>query len=93
MEHCQAKQNWDGKPDDPNLHQPTYDEVRAKMAPHGTGCVPCLLKRFFKKYWKNTQMDPKRVAELKLLPFQVDDEALLDLHNLAEGRFCRDPVG
>lgn len=92
-----SSKNWVCQHDDPFRHQrllPIADEINIKMRPHGTGCVPCLLKNLFRKYWKKYQMDPKDLTkESKPLRFKWDDESLLQFHNLADRWFCRDSEG
>lgn len=85
---------WICSEDDPNRYQPVNDDLMAKIGPFETGCVPCLLKNLFRKYWMKHQMDPNdHTDDSEPMPFNADDEALLQLHNLSDRWFCRDPEG
>jgi hypothetical protein len=71
------------------MDQPRADRVSIQMEPHGTGCVPCILKTLFQQYWGPYRMNQNGSGEPRI--FERDDPALVGLHNLADRWFSRDP--
>lgn len=86
----QQYHNRDCYLDDPNTYQPPGDKISVNhMRPHGTGCVPCLLKMLVQQYWGPYRMSRNGNGRPQI--FETNDPAIVGLHKLADRWFCREP--
>jgi hypothetical protein len=91
LEHRERGAHWDCRLDDLYMDQPRVDRVSIQMEPHGTGCVPCILKNLVQQYWGPYRMKKNGNGEPR--GFERNDPALVGLHNLADRWYSADPIG